>query len=120
MYRFWPGTPWPLVTRVRSAGTFRLPPRLRGGELFAVEAEDHYLRLHTSRGQDIILMRLADAVIELEGLEGARVHRSWWVARGAVVGAERGGGRGALTLKDGSVAPVSRTYSRALRAAGWY
>src|SRR5258708_5237804 len=36
----------------------RLPLKLRGAEVWAVEAEDHYLRLHTSRGQDLILMRL--------------------------------------------------------------
>eukprot|EP01030_Chromulinospumella_sphaerica_P016261 gene16260-16072_t len=61
----------------------RLPPKLRGAELFAVEAEDHYLRLHTDRGADLILMRLADAVAELDGLEGAQTHRSWWVAKEA-------------------------------------
>ena len=98
----------------------RLPAKLRGGELYAVEAEDHYLRLHTSRGEDLILMRLADALGELEGMEGAQVHRSWWVARAAVVETERGAGRAALTLKSGAVAPVSRTYARALREAGWY
>ena len=37
-----------------------------------MEAEDHYLRLHTSKGQDLILMRLSDAIAELEGIEGAR------------------------------------------------
>ena len=62
----------------------RLPPKLRGAEVWAVEAEDHYLRLHTSKGQDLILMRLSDALDELEGIEGAQVHRSWWVARDAI------------------------------------
>ena len=38
-------------------------------------------------------MRLSDAVEELEGLEGAQTHRSWWVARDAVRGVERGDGR---------------------------
>ena len=108
-----PGAPAPAFLE-------RLPAKLRGGELYAVEAEDHYLRLHTSRGQDLILMRLADALSELEGMEGAQVHRSWWVARAAVVEAERGAGRASLTLKSGAVAPVSRTYARALREAGWY
>jgi DNA-binding LytR/AlgR family response regulator len=65
-------------------------------------------------------MRLADALAELEGLEGAQVHRSWWVARAAVTGARRGEGRATLTLKNGALAPVSRTYARALREAGWY
>lgn len=97
----------------------RIPLKLREGELWAVEAEDHYLRLHTSRGQDLILMRLADAVDELEGLEGAQVHRSWWVARAAIADARRGDGRAVLTLKDGSDVPVSRTYARMLRERGW-
>ena len=97
----------------------RLPLKLRGAEVWAVEAEDHYLRIHTSRGQDLILLRLADAVAELEGIEGAQVHRSWWVARDAVTDAQRGDGRAVLTLKDGSAVPVSRTYAKALRDRGW-
>jgi hypothetical protein len=97
----------------------RLPPKLRGAEIWAVESEDHYLRLHTSKGQDLILLRLADAVAELEGVEGAQVHRSWWVARDAVADARRGDGRATLTLKNGSEVPVSRTYARLLRERGW-
>jgi hypothetical protein len=97
----------------------RLPARLAAAELWAVESEDHYLRLHTSGGQDLILMRLADAVTELDGIEGMQVHRSWWVARAAIVGAERGEGRATLTLQDGSQVPVSRTYAKALREKGW-
>ncbi|MGH7028744.1 LytTR family DNA-binding domain-containing protein, partial [Brevundimonas sp.] len=98
----------------------RLPPRLRGARLIAVQAEDHYLRLHTDAGSDLILMRLSDALTELEGLEGAQTHRSWWVARDAVASVARGDGRAALTLDGGSVAPVSRRYARALREAGWW
>jgi hypothetical protein len=97
----------------------RLPLKLRGGEVWAVEAEDHYLRLHTSKGQDLILLRLADAVAELDGIEGAQVHRSWWVARDAIVDAKRGDGRAVLTLKDGAEVPVSRTYAGLLRERGW-
>lgn len=98
----------------------RLPAKLAGGELYAVEAEDHYLRLHTSKGQDLILMRLTDAIVELEGIEGAQTHRSWWVAREAIEAVERADGRAVLTLKDGAEAPVSRGYAKALRAAGWF
>lgn len=97
----------------------RLPPKLARADVWAVEAEDHYLRLHTSLGQDLILMRLSDAVAELQGVEGAQVHRSWWVARTAIVDAVRGDGRATLTLKDGAEVPVSRTYARLLRQSGW-
>jgi hypothetical protein len=98
----------------------RLPAKLTGAELWAVEAEDHYLRLHTSLGQDLILMRLGDAIGELEGIEGARTHRSWWVARTAVRRVERDDGRATLVLPDGAEAPVSRAYARLLRDAGWF
>ncbi|MDQ1191329.1 DNA-binding LytR/AlgR family response regulator [Brevundimonas vesicularis] len=98
----------------------RLPMKLKGATIRAVQAEDHYLRIHTDRGSDLILMRLSDAVEELEGLEGAQTHRSWWVAREAVRAVERGDGRATLTLVGGLSAPVSRRYARMLRDAEWW
>jgi DNA-binding LytR/AlgR family response regulator len=98
----------------------RLPMKLRGAAIRAVQAEDHYLRIHTDRGSDLILMRLSDALEELEGLEGSQTHRSWWVAKDAVRDVARGDGRATLTLDGGVTVPVSRRYARALREAGWY
>jgi len=98
----------------------KLPVRLREAEIWALEAEDHYLRVHTDRGDELILMRLSDAVSACEALDGARTHRSWWVARNAVADAKKSDGRGVLVLKDGAEVPVSRTYYPALRDAGWF
>lgn len=98
----------------------RLPPKLKGAVIYAISSEDHYLRLHTSKGSDLILMRLSDAISELEGLEGAQTHRSWWVARDAVEGARREGDRVVLALKGDVEAPVSRPNQRPLREAGWF
>jgi len=97
----------------------RLPIRLRSAELYAVESEDHYLRVHTSAGQELILMRLADAVRELAGVEGLQTHRSWWVAKQGLADVVKGDGRLTLKLKSGAEAPVSRTYLKAVREAGW-
>jgi DNA-binding LytR/AlgR family response regulator len=97
----------------------RLPFRLRSAEIHAVQAEDHYVRVHTAAGSDLVLMRFSDALDALQGLEGAQVHRSWWVARGAVNGSCREQGRICLVLSGGAKAPVSRTYARALRRGGW-
>jgi hypothetical protein len=117
-----PAGPDPCRPRRRGPARFpdRLPMKLRGAAIRAVQAEDHYLRIHTDRGSDLILMRLADALEELEGLEGAQTHRSWWVAREAVRDVARGDGRATLSLDGGLTAPVSRRYARALRDAGWY
>jgi len=100
--------------------TDKLPARLRQAKLLALEAEDHYLRVHTDRGDTLILMRLSDAIAAVEACDGARTHRSWWVARSAVEDVERGDGRARLILSETLTAPVSRTYSPKLRADGWY
>ncbi len=97
----------------------RLPFKLKGADLHAVEAQDHYLRLHTSRGSDLILLRLSDAIAELEGIEGAQTHRSWWVARAAVQDVRKTDGRATLVLPGGVEAPVSRGFMAAIRERGW-
>ena len=98
----------------------RLPVKLKGAQVYAVEAEDHYLRVRTSKGSDLLLMRLSDALRELDGIEGAQTHRSWWVAKEGVAEVRRTDGRIALVLKDGSEAPVSRPNIRPLRDLGWF
>ena len=97
----------------------RLPARFRTAEIYAVSAEDHYLRVHTSAGETMILMRLADAIRELAALEGMQTHRSWWVAKQGLADAAKGDGKVTLKLKSGAEAPVSRTYHKAVKDAGW-
>ncbi len=98
----------------------RLPPPYRAGPVLALEAEDHYLRVHTPAGSTLILLRLSDAIAELDGEDGAQTHRSWWVARDAVSRVDRNDGRATLHLPGDLVVPVSRTHYRNLRAAGWF
>ncbi len=87
----------------------RIPPAL-GRDLLALEMEDHYLRIHTAIGSDLILLRLRDAMAELGPARGRQVHRSWWVAEGAVASVERDNGRSVLVLRNGLRAPVSKTF----------
>jgi DNA-binding LytR/AlgR family response regulator len=80
--------------------------------------EDHYVRAHTDRGSELVLLPLKAALAELE-VEGLQVHRSWWVARGAVTGAIQDGRNLRLQLLNGLEAPVSRASIATLRQAGW-
>lgn len=96
----------------------RLPAKYREAELYAVSSEDHYLRIHTDRGEELILMRLSDAMRELEGAEGLQTHRSWWVASKGVDEVNRENGKQMLMLKSGVAAPVSRSYAKAVKEAG--
>ena len=99
----------------------RLSARRREARLIAVEAEDHYLRVHTDAGSELITLRFADALAELAGVPGFQVHRSWWAAAaGAIEGVRWRRGRGELRLAGGLTAPVSRTYAAKLKAAGWF
>ncbi len=97
----------------------RIPPAL-GRDLLALEMEDHYLRIHTAIGSDLILLRLRDAIAELGEPAGLQVHRSWWVAHGAVQGANRDGQKLSLILRNGLEVPVSKTRREAVKAAGWH
>lgn len=89
-------------------------------DLLAVEAEDHYLRLHLAGGRrPLILYRFRDALAELAALDGAQVHRGAWVAGGAVAGAERDGRKWRLRLTDGTRIPVSDSFAPVARERGW-
>jgi hypothetical protein len=95
----------------------RLPPRL-GGPVIALQGEDHYVRVHTALGSELVLMRLGDAIEELDGAAGERVHRSWWVARDAVRDVRASGRRLSLILSNGVEVPVTREASTRLRRSG--
>ena len=110
-----PADPAPIAPRLFA----RISPGL-GQDLIALEMEDHYLRVHTRLGSELILLRMRDALGEVEGVEGAQVHRSWWVARHAVERVERDGRNLRLVLPRGIVAPVARNLAPALKAAGWF
>lgn len=98
----------------------RLSAKRRAAILHAVEAEDHYLRVHTDAGEELITARFADALDELADAPGYRIHRSWWVAADAIDQVRWRKGAGEARLKCGLTAPVSRSQAPALRAAGWF
>lgn len=93
-------------------------PLAKRGDLLALSVEDHYVRVRTDKGEELILMRLTDAIAETEPIRGMRVHRSHWVANAAVAAARREGDRGILTLTDGTEVPVSRANIPEVRSAG--
>ncbi|MCU0800989.1 MAG: LytTR family transcriptional regulator [Rhodobacteraceae bacterium] len=95
----------------------RLPMQKRG-DLLSLSVQDHYVDVVTTRGREMLLMRLGDAIRETAPVTGLQVHRSHWVARAAVTAAERRGDGALLTLTNGAAIPVSRAYVPALRKAG--
>lgn len=88
--------------------------------LQAIEAEDHYCRLHLGGGRSILVLhRFGDALAEVADFDGAQVHRGAWVSSRAVTGAERDGRRWRLVLADGARIPVSARFAATARTRGW-
>ena len=96
----------------------RLPANLRGGEIWALEAEEHYTKIHTSKGNTLLLMRFSDAIAEMDPQPGLQVHRSFWVSRRAVERVARVDKRWVVQLKGGLEIPVSRSYRVTVQSAG--
>lgn len=115
-----PPPPPPAEAPADAAFRRRLTAKRREARLIAVQAEDHYLRVHTDAGDELITLRFADALDELSGLKGFQTHRSWWVAAEAIEGVRWTKGRGELRLAGGLTVPVSRSNAAALKDAGWF
>jgi hypothetical protein len=95
-----------------------LIPYHLGLDVTALQAEDHYVRVMTEKGNVLLRYRFSDALQEVRGLPGVQVHRSHWVATSAIERVETNGKCYNLHLRNGSVVPVSRSNIGLLRAAG--
>lgn len=110
----------PPLPQAEAAFRAHLSAKRRAARLIAIEAHDHYLRVHTDAGVELVTLRFADALAELAGAHGFQVHRSWWVAADAIEAVRWKRGSGEARLAGGLAAPISRTHAPALKAAGWF
>lgn len=94
-------------------------PDLRVEDIKALQAEEHYVRVHKASGSVLIQIRFRDAIEQMPDTLGLRVHRSWWAADRAVQSAQRGQRRWQLQLRDGIAVPVSDSYVADVRSKGW-
>lgn len=97
--------------------TLPLPPGF--GPVRALKGEDHYVRVIGDGREELILMRMRDAIERLGPTDGLRLHRSWWVAKDAVASVRRDGRTAMVRLTTGHEASVARDMMPQLRAAGW-
>lgn len=83
-------------------------------ELLAVEAEDHYIQIHSRRGKELIYYRFGDALEELAQLDGLRIHRSAWISRTAIDQVEGEGRNMHVRLSSGDRLRVSLSHRSAV------
>lgn len=100
--------PPPLLARSRLPAT---------AEIRALTAEEHYVRIYTDGGADLVRYRFSDALGELAPLPaGMQVHRSWWVRMDRVAAWHDRGRSCELELVDGLRVPVSLAFRKAVLA----
>lgn len=93
-------------------------PAIRTDQVLALEACDHYIRIHTGTGKPMVHYRFGEAVEQMAGVPGLQVHRSYWVASHAMQALQRHKHGHQLLLSHGVQVPVSRTYLSAVKVAG--
>ncbi|UMZ10570.1 LytTR family transcriptional regulator [Pseudomonas sp. MPFS] len=79
-------------------------------QILVIKAEKHYVRVTTSRGEELVLYRFSNALADVAEEDGSRVHRSYWVRRCAVVSRRTHGKNMELLMSNGVVVLVSRRY----------
>lgn len=84
------------------------------GDICALEAQEHYVRISTTAESRMVLYRFSDAVKHIPDSLGMQVHRSHWVAENAVKGLVVSGQSMKVELQDGTQVPVSRTFRTAV------
>ena len=92
----------------------KLPPEKRG-KLLAISAEQHYVRVHTDAGEDLVLMPFTEAIAKVPNKCGMRIHRSHWICFDAVQELLVAGNHLSVKLKNDIELPVSRSFSGSVR-----
>ncbi len=110
----------PVETEAESPPKFLQQSSVRQvDDVLALQAEEHYVRIYTADGSELVHYRFGNAVADMPTELGTQVHRSWWVAESAVRSAKRGSRRWQLDLETDVAVPVSDSYVKAVRELGW-
>ncbi|MDG2243728.1 MAG: LytTR family DNA-binding domain-containing protein [Rhodospirillaceae bacterium] len=84
-----------------------------GQNILALEAQEHYVRVYTDKGDSLVLYRFGDAVQEVAlSFNGLRVHRSYWIAKAAVSEIYPAKSSYRLKLSNDLEVPVSNAYKK--------
>ena len=84
-------------------------PAARRGQLVAISAELHYLRVYTTLGSTLILQGFGEALSQLGPDVGLQIHRSHWIDPSFVQGLLRDGTKMEVSLITGLVLPIARS-----------
>lgn len=98
------------IRAIENSSFYKRLPQNIGRDIISLQAQDHYIEVTTPKGKELILLRLKDAIAELDGIQGQQIHRSWWVCKKHIVDNKREKGRLVIVLSNGNEVKVSRTF----------
>lgn len=85
----------------------------------AFKAEGHYTLVFGPNGSQLIDLSFAQMLKLVSELDGAQVHRSWWIRRTAVIETRKCGSAYEATLPNRISAPIARRRVKTLRKQRW-
>jgi hypothetical protein len=91
----------------------KLPANAR---LIAIKAEQHYIKIWSDQGTDMVRYRFRDLAETLQNCKGNQVHRSWWVDLGHVQSYRHTGRKLELNMGADLMIPVSLSYKNSVLA----
>ena len=95
-------------------------PSTTTASIMRLTVVDHYVDVYLDDGtQHRVLMRLTDAIREMDGAPEFCTHRSHWVSATHIRRAIKQRNREFVVLNDGTQVPVSKTYREDVLAAGF-
>ena len=93
----------------------RIPEPVEPDSVYAIKAEQHYIRVYTPAREYLVLYRFSDAIIEVDSSAGIQVHRSYWIRKDAIVAVKGDSNNMMLQLRSDLVVPVSKPYQGLVR-----
>ncbi len=92
----------------------RIPEEI-GYRLVSLSMQDHYVEVDTARGRELVHIRFADALRELQHYPGSQTHRSHWISKTGVGRLWQEGRATFVETTDGRKLPVSEPHRDGVR-----
>ncbi|WP_420546922.1 LytTR family DNA-binding domain-containing protein [Curvivirga sp.] len=109
------------AVKIKKPHFLSLSKKTLGSDIYLIAAEQHYIRVVTKLGEDMIFYRFSDAVREMDDLNstGKQIHRSFWVHPNGIVEIEPHNRSYQIKLINDDVIPVSRSSKALVDQSGW-
>ncbi|MGB1361380.1 MAG: LytTR family DNA-binding domain-containing protein [Alphaproteobacteria bacterium] len=94
-------------------------PMPKRGQLWALQAQDHYVNIITSKGSHLIYIKFNEALKQTGNIDGIQISRSYWVAKNGLQDIIKQSGKNICILKDGTKIPIAKNHLDNIKNKKW-